>query len=297
MAGHLLDGLKLADHSDVKNVATEIDNSAINQQQRLSGFKTAAGAVEVACSSCLGEVNNSGDPDVDTTAIVDSHPPANTDDDFLSVKFNSLSVGTEIDDKKQREVNKRMSINRFSRSQAEVMSIRRKPAKSCCRTPKRRPNKMGGKIFGQNMCNENSLETFAKLSLNAAADNSCCNISGGGKQLGKVMTAAAVASDSSQINGLSGLGLGILPHHKEQENQLFDLVDQDDSIFSNSKCNGKRKRSTSPQHSHQFSSGMVTCGQQVRLINDVNPDDLAGYLEDTTFFPKKMSYMAEMMYT
>ncbi len=32
-------------------------------------------------------------------------------------------------------------------------------------------------------------------------------------------------------------------------------------------------------------------------VDDVSVDDLAGYLEDSMVFPKKMSYMAEMMYT
>jgi len=34
-----------------------------------------------------------------------------------------------------------------------------------------------------------------------------------------------------------------------------------------------------------------------RAVDDVSVDDLAGYLEDSMIFPKKMSYMAEMMYT
>ena len=33
------------------------------------------------------------------------------------------------------------------------------------------------------------------------------------------------------------------------------------------------------------------------VADDVSVDDLAGYLEDSMIFPKKMSYMAEMMYT
>ena len=33
------------------------------------------------------------------------------------------------------------------------------------------------------------------------------------------------------------------------------------------------------------------------MYSDVTVEDLAGYLDDTTFFPKRMSYMAEMMYT
>ena len=33
------------------------------------------------------------------------------------------------------------------------------------------------------------------------------------------------------------------------------------------------------------------------MYSDVTVEDLAGYLENTAFFPKRMSYMAEMMYT
>ena len=42
-----------------------------------------------------------------------------------------------------------------------------------------------------------------------------------------------------------------------------------------------------------------SCAQQARkeYQNDVSVNDLAGYLEDSVVFPKKMSYMAEMMYT
>jgi len=42
---------------------------------------------------------------------------------------------------------------------------------------------------------------------------------------------------------------------------------------------------------------LVSCGQQARMFSDVTVEDLAGYLDDTAFFPKRMSHMAEMMYT
>lgn len=41
----------------------------------------------------------------------------------------------------------------------------------------------------------------------------------------------------------------------------------------------------------------LSCSQAAREYNDVSVDDLAGYLENSIVFPKKMSYMAEMMYT
>lgn len=59
----------------------------------------------------------------------------------------------------------------------------------------------------------------------------------------------------------------------------------------------KRKRATTPETEEQGVPTMVSCGQQARLYSDVTADELAGYLEDTAFFPKRMSYMAEMMYT
>lgn len=49
------------------------------------------------------------------------------------------------------------------------------------------------------------------------------------------------------------------------------------------------------------SSSSSSCAQQAQKMvvvhHDVSVDDLAGYLEDSIVFPKKMSYMAEMMYT
>merc|ERR1712062_638789 len=62
---------------------------------------------------------------------------------------------------------------------------------------------------------------------------------------------------------------------------------------------GKRKRERSQSCDESSASGLssVSCGQQARMFSDVTVEDLAGYLEDTTFFPKRMSYMAEMMYT
>jgi len=62
-------------------------------------------------------------------------------------------------------------------------------------------------------------------------------------------------------------------------------------------CACKRKRAPTPEGETQGTPTLVSCGQQARMYSDVTADELAGYLEDTTFFPKRMSYMAEMMYT
>lgn len=58
---------------------------------------------------------------------------------------------------------------------------------------------------------------------------------------------------------------------------------------------GKRKRAVTPEC--EMKPRPATCSQQARQNSDVTVDELAGYMDETSFFPKKMSYMAEMMYT
>lgn len=70
-----------------------------------------------------------------------------------------------------------------------------------------------------------------------------------------------------------------------------------DSFKNFNGSGSKRKRAKTPEMEEQEVPTMVSCGQQARLYSDVTADELAGYLEDTAFFPKRMSYMAEMMYT
>lgn len=71
------------------------------------------------------------------------------------------------------------------------------------------------------------------------------------------------------------------------------------SYRSPSSSGGKRKRSTTPEWEagRMKAAGGATCGEAARLYSDITAEDLAGYLEDTLIFPKKMSYMAELMYT
>merc|ERR1719234_1945795 len=62
------------------------------------------------------------------------------------------------------------------------------------------------------------------------------------------------------------------------------------------RASNKRKREETPLQEDLLQP--LACGAQARLgLEDVTADDLAGYLEDTIFFPKRMSCMAEMMYT
>jgi len=83
---------------------------------------------------------------------------------------------------------------------------------------------------------------------------------------------------------------------KEEPAEVFE----GDQFTNLTVCGSKRKRSATPSFESDSLLG-ASCRQQVNqaahLADDVTAEELAAYLEDTTFFPKRMSYMAEMMYT
>ncbi len=76
-----------------------------------------------------------------------------------------------------------------------------------------------------------------------------------------------------------------------EEGQEEDTI-ADDLDYALSACDN-------PTLSHPRSSKIrsSTCALQAKEYDDISVNDLAGYLEDSIVFPKKMSYMAEMMYT
>lgn len=90
-----------------------------------------------------------------------------------------------------------------------------------------------------------------------------------------------------------------LPSTSSEESDRFDLTSLSKDLGASSSIR-KSPKSQSPTKEGspvaETSRLSRTCSQEARL-DDMSVDELSGYFEDYVYIPKKMSQMAEMMYT
>ena len=75
-------------------------------------------------------------------------------------------------------------------------------------------------------------------------------------------------------------------------NDNLDLKDLEAGLADCMASSSAGSSPTKPEYNRQ-----VTCSQEALRLDDFTVDELAGYFEDFVYIPKKMSSMAEMMYT
>jgi len=212
--------------------------------------------------------SKSGSPEVAAESSgVEQETEEREEDSFLSVKFTKLVVSPH----NPRTCHK--TCHQELKSEKEVIQLK----KSC--------KKSGNKAVLRKSKLGESFRKFrnpADLST-AIRDSEAVTTTENNKIFGRKF--------SLSLENFGSLSL----LEKKDAEESDDSSHYSTDSFKN--FNGKRKRATTPETEEQEAPAMVSCGQQARLYSDVTADDLAGYLEDTTFFPKRMSYMAEMMYT
>jgi len=195
-----------------------------------------------------------------------------TSDLFISVKFEKLLVSTTPKSLKKPSTEK--EVNALNKRDSCEVGLHTLKAKTNSRKSRRvrpvlRKSKLG-----------ESLKKMQEEKDNTTSDP---------KIFGRKF--------SSSLNDFSRLSLS-----SEESSSLPAETDFCGESFTNlSGCGGcKRKRASTPNREEVEGVASVSCGQQANrapIMSDVTAEELAAYLEDTAFFPKRMSYMAEMMYT
>lgn len=226
-------------------------------------------------TSCLSqgtsEQRQSSLSEIDPKCLNRDHETVDEEDSFLTVKFQKLVVNPN-----NSQTCPKHPCQKVLKSEKEVFQLKKTCKKSQSKSILRK-SKLG--------------ESFRKFrnpsELTTAIQDS--------KEV--------ITSENQKIFGrkfslsLENFGNLSLLEEKGTEEGKEASEYSTESFKSFNGSGSKRKRATTPEMEEQVPHTLVSCGQQARLYSDVTADELAGYLEDTTFFPKRMSYMAEMMYT
>ena len=136
--------------------------------------------------------------------------------------------------------------------------------------------------------------------------------SGNGNEDPKYNSAVNMAAAAARLS-VGGLSQSLQDFSrccKDLETFSIGGGEDDESNGGNSRRGTKQRRRRRKRKSGEPTEAADSCDerfdgsrstvpqpQRPPVVDDVSVDDLAGYLEDSMMFPKKMSYMAEMMYT
>ena len=135
---------------------------------------------------------------------------------------------------------------------------------------------------------------------NAAGSSSGCNSNNNQEQ--KYNSAVNMAAAAARLS-LGGLSQSLQDFSRCcKDLETFSIGGEEDEE-SQKRGSSKQRRRRRKRKSGEPKTAADSCDERSEVISrsvpsdDVSVDDLAGYLEDSMIFPKKMSYMAEMMYT
>jgi len=132
---------------------------------------------------------------------------------------------------------------------------------------------------------------------NAAGSSSGCNSNNNQEQKYNSAVNMAAAAARLSLGGLSQSLQDFSRCCKDLETFSIGGEEEDESQKRGSKQRRRRRKRKSGEPKTADSCDERSEFSRSVPSDDVSVDDLAGYLEDSMIFPKKMSYMAEMMYT
>jgi len=198
---------------------------------------------------------------------------------LLSLKFHQLYVSTAATGRRRRR------SPGPTTSETRLMGRKREWSKKSAKPPLLRRSKLSKAVKAEEWTTRES--THSKTTASATASREASTSS---REASKASREALTSSREASISSREASTTTSTAASSQEDFSGPAFRD-----LSRNTC--KRKRSTTPEFDEKKAVRQVSCGEEARLYSDINPDDLAGYLEVTTFFPKKMSYMAELMYT
>ncbi|XP_064624293.1 uncharacterized protein LOC135485883 [Lineus longissimus] len=165
-------------------------------------------------------------------------------------------------------------------------------------TPRVRPSLVAQAVFGSDSGGTETL-SFKAVAL-AAVSSKDTTGDGSDTEEKSFVFGGKNSLDGKHFSSYRNSGFNFaLPSRCSEDTDRFDLTSLSNDLGVQSSIR-KSPKSQSPSKEGspvtETSRLSRTCSQEARL-DDMSVDELSGYFEDYVYIPKKMSQMAEMMYT